>query len=83
MNSPFECIECGFSLRKKPLECEVSVYSNSENALAENPGRAFDLPASASKLKTGVPAKVHQWGQQRWAEFPIGEAAQAGDEFSR
>jgi hypothetical protein len=62
MNSPFECIECGFSLRKKPIECEVSVYSNSENALAENPGRAFDRPASASKLKTGVPAKVHQWG---------------------
>jgi hypothetical protein len=32
--SPFEYVECGFFLRKKPLECEVSVYSNSENALA-------------------------------------------------
>jgi hypothetical protein len=44
--SPFECVECdfysratdedlsaGIPLRKKPLECEVSVCSNSENAI--------------------------------------------------
>jgi hypothetical protein len=31
--SPVECNECGFFLRKKPLEFEVSVYSNYENAI--------------------------------------------------
>ena len=30
----FECIERWLFLRKKPLECEFSVYGNSENAIA-------------------------------------------------
>jgi hypothetical protein len=39
-------MEGGFFLRKKPLECLLSVYSNSENAIvAPIEGREMPLPA--------------------------------------
>jgi hypothetical protein len=62
-------------LREKPLECEVSVYCNFENALAENPSRAFDWPASASKLEPAFRQKRVDGGQSQWAGIPIGETA--------
>ncbi len=35
-----EDLSPGTPERKKPLECEISVYSNSENALETRQGRA-------------------------------------------
>jgi hypothetical protein len=42
-----EDLSVGNPLRKKPLECEVSVYSNSENTIA---GSVMLLAGSATML---------------------------------
>jgi hypothetical protein len=49
-----EDLSVGTPLRKKPLECEVSIYSNSENTIA---GSVMLLAGSATMLLAGFP----QW----------------------
>ena len=56
--SPFECMECGFSFRKKPLECEVSVYRNSENAIAVPVPALFRQSPVNCQLRYSVPHLV-------------------------
>ena len=55
-------MKCGFFLRKKPLECVLSVYSNSENAIKPRRfwavyGTAKDHPTDED-LSVGTPTAV-------------------------
>ena len=51
-------MECGFSFRKKPLECEVSVYRNSENAIAVPVPALFRQSPVNCQLRYSVPHLV-------------------------
>jgi hypothetical protein len=45
-------VQGGFFLRKKPLECVLSAYTNSENAITGSPWSAH--PA----ISAGIPSKI-------------------------